>query len=128
MIGDHRVALVLGIFNSNLFTHQLLVASAFDVASVILVEISKFVVDVDRSWNIFLDSNLLGANVTHAVCGGAHSVVLKFDHLNSVGHDIQRDSKGQEDHTEDNEDSHGAAVAGNRAPSWQHLLFEFRLF
>jgi len=128
LIENDWVALFCCIFGFDLLTHQLFVAAGLDVASVILIEISELVVNVYGSKHLFFNNDFLVANFTLAVRSGANCVVLDLDHLDAIRHHVQGDPECQEDNPKHCEDCHGASVAGDRAPSWQHLLFKLGLF
>lgn len=118
LVRDDWVTLLCCIFEFDFFAHKLFVAAGLDVASVILVKITEFVININRSKHLLFNDNFLAANFTLAVRRRANCIILHLDHLNAIRHHIKSDPERQEDNPKHYEDGHSASVAGDWAPSW----------
>ena len=91
----------------------------------VLVEVIELIVDVDRGWDVTVDVKF---DLAHCIVTDWASLTVLFHNaLNTFAHDVESDSEGQEDHTEDAKDDHRRAKRRNRSPGREHLLLEFAL-
>ena len=90
----------------------------------ILVEVVELVVHVDGRGNVRVESD---GHCAGLIFIQLTVVILSSDTLNALAHHVQRDTKSEENQTEDTENDHGGAEGGNGSPRWKHLLLEFAL-
>ena len=75
----------------------------------VLVEVVKLVVDVNRGRNVTIDSELQGALRTLSVYDVGAFVVLLDGSLDLLAHHVQGDAESQEDKAKDAENDHSGA-------------------
>lgn len=94
---------------------QLLIVAGLNVAAMVLVEVVKLVIDINRAFNVVLESGAILVQVYHArqwVAGffiplllhclaGLLVVILNDDFLDLVRHHVEYDTSGKEDHRKD---------------------------
>ena len=104
---------------------QLGEAARFHIATVVLVEVVQLIVNVDWAWDVLGDIQNLGA--LDDIRGARVIIVFHLVLHDLITHDVQDDTKAQENDTEDGESDHSGAERGDWSPSWQGLLLEPRV-
>lgn len=95
----------------------------------ILVEIVKLIIHIDRSRNVSLDFVEVNGAINRRTLNLVMAVlIVSLGQLNDfVAHDLKDNSDGQEDNAENTESQHGTHGCWHWSPSWQSLLLELRL-
>jgi len=81
-----------------------LVVAGLNVATVVLIEVFKLIVDVNRSFNLLSDLNWQSAHFVNARFAFA---IVDHDLLDLVTHDVENDTQAQKDDTEYAKSDHG---------------------
>ena len=85
----------------------------------ILVEVIELIVDINGSFNLFIDClKVDGTICVRLDLREAYIVVSLFKFDNAVAHYLKDYTDGQEDHTEDTEGEHRTHGGGHWSPSW----------
>jgi hypothetical protein len=110
---------------------KLLIVPRLNIPSVVLVEVVKLIVDVNRLRDLGESSSGRagqGHGTSFAICAGTVIIIPDVDLGDLLREHSQDNSCGKENNAENTESQHGGHSSGHGSPSWKGLLLESRVF